>query len=82
MHPQLTRLFIVIQSQNDVPVAMAQKVEKYKTRTGTAMKLAKNVGFGSAVACGKIAVLPFKSKLLNLQISLGFCRLPYSVSST
>ncbi|CAI7671731.1 unnamed protein product [Penicillium palitans] len=47
--------------QNDVPVPTAQKVEKYKTRTGTAMKLAKNVGFGSAVACGKIAVLPFKT---------------------
>ncbi|KAF7519286.1 hypothetical protein PCG10_010148 [Penicillium crustosum] len=48
------------EAQNDVPVPTAQKVEKYKTRTETAMKLAKNVGFGSAVACGKIAVLPFK----------------------
>jgi hypothetical protein len=27
-----------------------------------AMKVAKNVGFGSAVACGKIALLPFKSE--------------------
>lgn len=82
MHPQLTKLFIVVQAQNDVPVPTAQKVEKYKTRTGTAMKLAKNVGFGSAVACGKIAVLPFKSKLLNFQISLSLCGLLYSVSST
>ncbi|CAI7581398.1 unnamed protein product [Penicillium crustosum] len=49
------------EAQNDVPVPTAQKVEKYKTRTETAMKLAKNVGFGSAVACGKIAVLPFKT---------------------
>ncbi|KAJ5213317.1 hypothetical protein N7449_000486 [Penicillium cf. viridicatum] len=49
------------EAQNDVPMPTAQKVEKYKTRTGTAMKLAKNVGFGSAVACGKIAVLPFKT---------------------
>ncbi|OQD60735.1 hypothetical protein PENPOL_c021G04252 [Penicillium polonicum] len=49
------------EAQNDVPVPTAQKVEKYKTRTGTVMKLAKNVGFGSAVACGKIAVLPFKT---------------------
>lgn len=46
------------------------------------MKLAKNVGFGSAVACGKIAVLPFKSKLLNFQISLTLCGLLYSVSGT
>ncbi|KUM66843.1 hypothetical protein ACN42_g280 [Penicillium freii] len=49
------------EAQNDVPLPTAQKVEKYKTRTGTVMKLAKNVGFGSAVACGKIAVLPFKT---------------------
>ncbi|KAJ5869568.1 hypothetical protein N7455_004509 [Penicillium solitum] len=67
------------ETQNDVPVPTDQKVEKYKTRTGTAMKLAKNVGFGSAVACGKIAVLPFKSELLNFQISLGLCGLLYSV---
>ncbi|KAJ5607135.1 hypothetical protein N7537_003754 [Penicillium hordei] len=49
------------EAQNDVPVPTVRKVEKYKTRTGTAMKLVKNVGFGSAVACGKIAVLPFKT---------------------
>ncbi|KAJ5413176.1 hypothetical protein N7465_005481 [Penicillium sp. CMV-2018d] len=49
------------EAQNDVPMPAGQKAEKYKTRTGTAMKLAKNVGFGSAVACGKIAVLPFKT---------------------
>ncbi|KAJ5969658.1 hypothetical protein N7501_005906 [Penicillium viridicatum] len=49
------------EAQNDVPMPAGQKAEKYKTRTGTAIKLAKNVGFGSAVACGKIAVLPFKT---------------------
>ncbi|CAI7644027.1 unnamed protein product [Penicillium glandicola] len=49
------------EAQNDVPVPTGPKVEKIKTRTGTAMKVARNVGFGSAVACGKIAILPFKT---------------------
>ncbi|KUL82531.1 hypothetical protein ZTR_09178 [Talaromyces verruculosus] len=31
------------------------------SKADVAMKVAKNVGFGSAVACGKIALLPFKT---------------------
>lgn len=45
------------------------------------MKVARNVSFGSAVACGKIAILPFKSKSINLQASLSLCGLQYSVSN-
>ncbi|KAJ5259456.1 hypothetical protein N7478_012437 [Penicillium angulare] len=45
---------------NDLPTKpMAQKPEKSKS--GFALKVARNVGFGSAVACGKIAILPFKT---------------------
>ncbi|KAJ5492020.1 UDP-glucuronosyl/UDP-glucosyltransferase [Penicillium expansum] len=49
------------ENQNDVPVPTGSKAEQHKTRTETAMKVARNVGFGSAVTCGKIAMLPFKT---------------------
>ncbi|KAJ5088721.1 hypothetical protein N7456_012337 [Penicillium angulare] len=48
------------ENQNDLPTKqMTQKPEKSKS--GVALKVARNVGFGSAVACGKIAILPFKT---------------------
>lgn len=68
IHPGLTRLLIVVQNQNDVPVPTGSKAEQHKTRTETAMKVARNVGFGSAVTCGKIAMLPFKSKSLSCSL--------------
>ncbi|KAJ5795964.1 uncharacterized protein N7518_004504 [Penicillium psychrosexuale] len=58
------------ETENDVPVPMGQKVAQPKTRTETAMKVARTVGFGSAVTCGKIAMLPFKSKSIYLQACL------------
>ncbi|PCH02253.1 UDP-glucuronosyl/UDP-glucosyltransferase [Penicillium occitanis (nom. inval.)] len=55
-----------LETQNDSLAAKAiQKTDLSKT--DMAMKVAKNVGFGSAVACGKIALLPFKSKFCNSQ---------------
>ncbi|KAJ5699155.1 hypothetical protein N7462_001160 [Penicillium macrosclerotiorum] len=49
------------EAQNDLPFPASQNVEQYRSRKESAMKVARNVSFGSAVACGKIAILPFKT---------------------
>ncbi|KAJ5746456.1 hypothetical protein N7520_011638 [Penicillium odoratum] len=49
------------EAHNHLPVTTASKLEQSGAKTGMALKVARNVGFGSAVACGKIAMLPFKT---------------------
>ncbi|KAJ5727844.1 hypothetical protein N7493_005664 [Penicillium malachiteum] len=48
------------EAQNDVP-ARPTNSNPEKSKSDVALKMAKSVGFGSAVACGKIAILPFKT---------------------
>ncbi|KAJ5654408.1 hypothetical protein N7490_001411 [Penicillium lividum] len=49
------------EAHNDLPVMTASKLEQSGAKTGMALKVARNVGFVSAVACGKLAMLPFKT---------------------
>ncbi|KAJ5717184.1 hypothetical protein N7488_002830 [Penicillium malachiteum] len=46
--------------QNDLP-ARPTNSNLEKSKSDVALKMAKSVAFGSAVACGKIAILPFKT---------------------
>ncbi|KAJ5729017.1 uncharacterized protein N7483_003525 [Penicillium malachiteum] len=47
--------------ENDVPTRPSNPNFE-KSKSDVALKVARSVGFGSAVACGKIAILPFKSE--------------------